>query len=649
MELINHLKLLSKQFPNIDAVSTEIINLSAILNLPKGTEHFITDIHGEYEAFSHVIRNASGTVKRKINETFQDDLTIEEKEQLASLVYYPKEKLIYLKKQDIVDKQWYQKTIYRLVLLLRKSAFKYTRSKVRKALPDSFRYIIEELVQEQEVLDSKKQYYKEIINTIIRTGRADDFVVELSNVIIRLVVDKLHIIGDIYDRGPGAHLIMHDLMNHHSVDIQWGNHDIIWMGAAAGSRACIANVLRISLRYGNLETVQEGYGINIMPLSRFAEEVYKDDPGECFIPKLKKDHTFKERDIQLLSKMQKAMAIIQFKIEGQIIKNRPDFNMEDRLLLDKISKDRTKIKIGDEFYDLLDSNFPTVDPDDPYKLTEEENEIIENLVVNFTHSEKLQEHIEFLFAKGSLYSIVNNNLLYHGCLPLTEDGEFDTLYINGSSYSGKLLYDYFQDKIREAYFNESKESHSFNMDMVWYAWCGKLSPLFGKDKMATFERYFLKEKELHKEIKNPYYMFRDDVDMCNRVIEEFGLKREKGRIINGHVPVKVNKGENPVKADGKMIVIDGGFSKAYQKVTGIAGYTLTYNSQAMILVSHEPFETHEASIYNNKDMIPHEVYVKKEEKRVLVGDTDVGKDLKASIEILNQLLDAYRKGIIEQK
>ncbi len=648
MEHLNYYKLLAKQYPNIDEVSKEIINLSAILSLPKGTEHFLTDIHGEYEAFSHVVRNASGTVKRKIEETFGDTLPVEDKEILASIVYYPKEKLVFLNKNGVVNEKWYRTTIYHLVLILRNAGYKYTRSKVRKSLPENFGYIIEELVQEKEVLESKKNYYKEIIKSVIRTERADDFIIALADVIRRLVVDRLHIVGDIYDRGPGAHLIMDDILKHHNVDIQWGNHDIIWMGAAAGSRACIANVLRICLRYGSLETVQDGYGINLLPLAQFAANTYRDDPVECFQSIVKNGHEFKERDLDLMAKMQKAITVIQFKIEGQIIKRQPSFKMDDRLLLDKMSRDRKKVKIGGKDYEMKDSFFPTVDYDDPYKLTDDENEIMDVLLINFKHSGKLQKHVKYLYSKGSIYLSCNDNLLYHGCIPFTDEGEFDTFEMNGKIYSGKSLCDYLDEKIRDAYFNQSESSNFFNRDIVWYAWCGEDSPLFGKSKMATFERCFVDEKETHKEDQNAYYMFRDDVEKCNMILDEFGIDKNRGRIINGHVPVNTKKGENPVKAEGKMFVIDGGFSKSYQKTTGIAGYTLIFNSVSMILVSHQPFEDHNVTIKKNEDMVPQEVYVKKEPKRLLVEDTDVGRDLKATIKILEELLNAYRKGLIEQ-
>lgn len=648
MERLDYYKLLSKQYPNIDEVSKEIINLSAILSLPKGTEHFLTDIHGEYEAFSHVVRNASGTVKRKIEETFGDTLPVEDKEILASIVYYPKEKLVFLNKNGVVNEKWYRTTIYHLVLILRNAGYKYTRSKVRKSLPENFGYIIEELVQEKEVLESKKNYYKEIIKSVIRTERADDFIIALADVIRRLVVDRLHIVGDIYDRGPGAHLIMDDILKHHNVDIQWGNHDIIWMGAAAGSRACIANVLRICLRYGSLETVQDGYGINLLPLAQFAANTYRDDPVECFQSIVKNGHEFKERDLDLMAKMQKAITVIQFKIEGQIIKRQPSFKMDDRLLLDKMSRDRKKVKIDGKDYKMKDSFFPTVDYDDPYKLTDEENEIMDVLLINFKHSGKLQKHVKYLYSKGSIYLSCNGNLLYHGCIPFTDEGEFDTFEMNGKIYSGKSLCDYLDEKIRDAYFNQSESSNFFNRDIVWYAWCGEDSPLFGKSKMATFERCFVDEKETHKEDQNAYYMFRDDVEKCNMILDEFGIDKNRGRIINGHVPVNTKKGENPVKAEGKMFVIDGGFSKSYQKTTGIAGYTLIFNSVSMILVSHQPFADHKVTIKKNEDMVPQEVYVKKEPKRLLVEDTDVGIDLKATIKILEELLNAYRKGLIEQ-
>ncbi len=649
MELINYYKLLSKKYPNIDAVSEEIINLTAILKLPKGTEHFITDIHGEFESFNHIMRNASGTVKRKIDLTFGDKLTEKEKKDLASLVYYPKEKLNFFKSEKIVDDNWYETTIYHLVLLIRKVSYKYTRSKVRKALPDSFDYIIEELMQEQEDLESKQKYFNHIIKTIISTERADDFIIDICDTIVRLVVDRLHIVGDVYDRGPSSDLIMDDIIDHHNVDIQWGNHDVIWMGAAAGSKACMANVIRIALRYGSMKILQEGYGINLMPLASLAMEKYIDNSLERFQPKFEKNNNIKEKDLKLIAGMQKAIAIIQFKLEGQVIMRNPDFEMQDRLFLDKIKDDYKTVEIEGKEYTLLDNYFPTLDINNPYTLSQEEKEAIDIIAHSFIQSEKLQEHVETLYGKGSVYLICNDNLLYHACIPMNENKEFQKFTFEGEEYSGKGLFDFLDLRLREGFFNKEKKSNQKNLDIIWYTWCGPISPLFGKDKMATFERYFIEDKKTHKENYNNYFNFRDEITISNKILEEFGIVENKGKIITGHIPVKAKKGESPVKADGKLFVIDGGFSYPYQKVTGIAGYTLIYNSQAMILVSHEPFETHEATIYENVDMIPKEVYVHEVSKRVLVEDTDNGKDIKANIEILKELLHAYRKGLIEQK
>lgn len=649
MELINYYKLLSKEYPNIDAVSEEIINLSAILNLPKGTEHFMTDLHGEFESFNHVIRNASGTVKRKIDLTFGENLSEKEKKDLASLVYYPKEKLNYFKSKNLVNDKWYEKTIYNLVLLIRKVSYKYTRSKVRKALPESFDYIIEELMQEQEELESKRKYFANIIKTIITTQRADDFIVDICDTIVRLVVDRLHIVGDIYDRGPSAELIMEDIIAHHNVDIQWGNHDIIWMGAAAGSKACIANVVRIALRYANMETLQEGYGINLMPLARLGLDEYIDGDLGCFQPKLEDEHNLKDKDVNLIAAMQKAMAVIQFKLEGQIIKRNPDFMMEDRLLLDKMDVDFKNVQVNGKKYPMKDNYFPTINLKKPYELTKEEEEVINSLEYSFSQSEKLQRHAEVMYSKGSVYLKCNENLLYHACIPMDEKGEFQKFKYKEKEYAGKNLCDFFDSKLREGFFNKENKNNQENLDIIWYTWCGPISPLFGKDKMATYERYFISDKDTHKEEYNDYFKYRDQVDTSKKILKEFEVSEDRGRIITGHIPVKAKKGESPVKADGKLFVIDGGFSYPYQKVTGIAGYTLIYNSQAMILVSHEPFETHTATIYENLDMVPKEVYVHDEPKRVMVEDTDDGKDIKATIEILKELLQAYRKGLIEQK
>lgn len=645
---LKYLQLLSKQYPSIDEVTTEIINLSAIINLPKGTEHFLTDIHGEHEAFDHVMRNASGVVKRKIGDTFGDLLTAEEKKSLATLVYYPKEKLEMIKNSDIEIKEWYRATIYRLILICRAAGYKYTRSKVRKALPQSFAYIIEELFHEKENSEMKQTYYQSIINNIIEIECADEFIIAMAQVIRKLVVDRLHIIGDIYDRGPGAHIIMDLLMDHHSVDIQWGNHDILWMAAAAGSEACIANTIRIALRYGNLETLEEGYGINLSALIRFTMETYSGEYSDKIRAKVKPSD-FKEKDIDLLSRMQKAIAMIQFKVEGQLVKRRPEFNMDDRNLLEKIDMEKGTVMVDGVEYPLNDTNFPTFDPKNPYKLTDEEADVLNKLKVSFMKSEKLKVHMEFLYNEGGMYLVHNQNLMYHGCIPIDEKGEFVSYRAHGYEYQGKALLDYFDHMARKAYFSHNGEEKLEALDVMWYMWCGELSPLFGKKKMATFERYFVNDKKTHKEAKNPYYTLRSQEEVCVKILKEFGLEKSFSHIISGHVPVKAVDGEIPIKAGGKLIAIDGGFSKAYQKETGIAGYTLIFNSQGMVLVSHEKFESKTRAIEEDLDVLPTTVFIEKDQPRMYVGDTDVGKDMKENIKALKALLSAYREGEITQK
>lgn len=651
-QTFNHqyLQLLSKQYPSIDAVSTEIINLSAILSLPKGTEHFLADLHGEYEAFDHVLRNASGVVNRKIDDTFGQSLTADEKKQLATLVYYPKEKLV-LHKEEMDEKTleaWYKTTIYQLILLCRSAAYKYTRSKVRKSLPQSFAYIIEELFHEDENSSMKQGYYQTIIDSIVTIERADEFIVSITSVIRRLVIDELHIIGDIYDRGPGAHHIMDLLLDHHQVDVQWGNHDILWMAAAAGSQACIANALRIAFRYGNLETIEEGYGINLSPLIRFTLSAYQQEYPSTFCAKVK-DDVFKDNDIELLSRMQKAIAVIQFKLEGQIIKRRKEFDMDDRLHLDMVDTKDYSIVIDGEKHFMNDSYFPTIDWSNPYALTEEEASIMERLAKSFKQSEKLQRHVDFLYRVGAMYKVHNNNLLYHSCIPLDDQGEFSSYHNGATSFKGKGLLDYFESKARKGYYSNDPLIQEEALDNMWYIWCGAKSPLFGKDKMATFERYFIDDKTCHKEVKNPYFAMRSEEATCVKILKAFNLDPKYAHIINGHVPVKVVKGEVPIKAGGKLICIDGGFSKAYQGTTGIAGYTLIFNSQGMSLVSHEPFESREKAIKEDIDVLPTTVFIEKDLPRVYVGDTDNGIEIKESIIALKALLKAYYSGAIEQR
>lgn len=645
---LKYLQLLSKQYRTINEVSTEIINLSAIINLPKGTEHFLTDIHGEHEAFDHVMRNASGVVKRKIVDTFGDLLTAEEKKSLATLVYYPKEKLEMIRQTNIDMREWYKTTIYRLVLLCRAAGYKYTRSKVRKALPQSFAYIIEELFHEKENSEMKQTYYQSIIESIIDIECADDFIISLSQVIRKLVVDRLHIIGDIYDRGPGAHIIMDLLMDHHSVDIQWGNHDILWMGAAAGSEACITNTLRIALRYGNLETLEEGYGINLSSLIRFAIETYSGPYSDKCRAKVKPSD-FKEKDIELLSRMQKAIAMIQFKVEGQLVNRRPEFKMNDRNILETMDLEKGTVWVEGVEYPLNDTFFPTFDPNDPYRLTEEEADVLDKLKASFIRSEKLRDHVEFLYNKGSMYLVHNGNLMYHGCIPLAKDGEFLAFEYGGGAYKGKELLDYFDHVARKAYYSHESDEKQEALDLIWYIWCGELSPLYGKKKMATFERYFIDETSTHKEFKNAYYSLRSQEEVCIKILREFGLNNAFSHIISGHVPVKAVDGEIPIKANGKLIAIDGGFSKAYQKETGIAGYTLIFNSQGMVLVSHETFKSKSRSIEEDLDVLPTTVFIEKDQPRMYVGDTDSGREMKDNIKALKALLSAYREGEIVQR
>ena len=642
-----YLEGLSELFPSIAAASTEIINLQAIVNLPKGTEHFLTDIHGEYEAFAHVLKNGSGSVKRKVDDVFANTMSSRDKQMLATLIYYPREKMERIREEEQNMDDWYKIMLYRLIEVAKRSASKYTRSKVRKALPKDFAYVIEELITEKSGMTDKDSYYNSIISTIIQIGRAEEFIVALCELIQRLVVDHLHIVGDIYDRGPGPHLIMDKLMEYHSVDIQWGNHDILWMGAAAGQKCCIANVIRICARYGNLDILEDGYGINLLPLATFAWKQYAKDPCECF--SLKGQDNCKPQELELNMKMHKAISVIQFKVEGQAAELYPEFGFQRRNFLDKINYEEGTITIGGKIYQLLDDYFPTIDPKNPYQLSAEEEEIMNRLVKAFQSCEKLQRHMRFLLNKGSLYKIYNSNLLYHGCVPLNDDGSLRKVKIYGKSYQGRTLYDVMESYVRKGFFAVDPDEKKKGRDLMWYIWQGADSPLFGKDKMATFERYFLAEKELWKEKKNAYYLLLEDENVMNGILDEFGLDREISHIINGHVPVKTKNGENPVKCGGKVLVIDGGFSKAYQKETGIAGYTLIYNSYGLILAAHDPFESTEAAIEKERDIHSDSVIVKRTLERKTVGDTDVGKVLKERIADLEALLDAYRSGQIIEK
>lgn len=642
-----YLERLSDLYPTIAAASTEIINLQSILNLPKGTEHFLTDVHGEYEAFSHVLKNGSGSVRRKIDDVFGNTMSIRDKRSLATLIYYPKQRMDMIKKTETNMDDWYRVHLYLLIEVSKRAASKYTRSKVRKALPKDFAYVIEELITEKAEVSDKESYYNEIISTIIRIGRAEDFIVAISELIQRLVVDHLHIVGDIYDRGPGPHIIMDKLMTYHSLDIQWGNHDVLWMGAAAGQRGCITNAIRICARYGNLDILEEGYGINLLPLATFALKVYKDDPCTCF--KLKVPDRPDSEEMQMNLRIHKAISILQFKVEGQIISRQKSFHLEDRALLDKIDYEKGTIVLGGKEYQLLDTNFPTVDPKDPYALTEEEEEIMERLEKAFINCEKLQRHMRFLLAKGGLYKVYNDNLLYHGCVPLDEDGSLKETEVYGKKYRGKALYDMLDAYVRKGFFALDKKEREDGKDIMWYIWLHPDSPLFGKNKMATFERYFIAEKESHIEKKNPYYSYIENEKVIDNIMKEFGLDPAYGHIVNGHVPVKRKDGENPIKCGGKVMVIDGGFSKAYQKETGIAGYTLIFNSYGLLLVAHEPFESTEAAIEKENDIHSELTVVQRVHDRILVGDTDNGRELKEQIRDLEQLLSAYRNGEIIEK
>ena len=645
---LKFLQLLSKQHGNIESASTEIINLEAILNLPKGTEHFVSDVHAEYETFKHILSNASGVVRRRINEIFDKRLNNAEKQSLASLIYYPREKLNVIISQGQDTEVWYRTTLKRLIEVARVVSSKYTRSKVRKSLPQDFQYIIEELLNVNENLQNKEAYFSAIIKTIIEIDRADDFVIALSKLIQRLAIDRLHIVGDIFDRGPAADRVMDELMQHHAVDIQWGNHDVVWMGAAAGSLAYIAIVLRISARYSNLDTIEDGYGINLLPLVTFAMEQYVDDPCDNFTPKAGLE-SLSEYNLRIIKQVHKAISIIQFKLEGQIIQRNPQFEMNDRLLLEKIDFKKYYIQIDGKKYPLNDKSFPTIDPKNPYQLTKQEADIMAKLQRSFLKSEKLQRHINFMYSQGSMYLPYNGLLLFHGAIPMDKDGNFKGVAVDGKILKAKALLDGFDILARRAFYEKSNDlDKEKDLDQFWYLWCGPESPLFGKKKMTTFERYFIEDKKTHKEERNPYYHYRDSSEVIQKILKEFGLNQKKGHIVNGHVPVKVRKGESPVKANGQLIVIDGGMSKAYQNVTGIAGYTLIYNSFGLVLVAHQPFESKQEAVRSGKDIVSKATYLDKVKHRKRVSDTDIGTQLKQQIFDLKMLLTAYRMGIIKE-
>ncbi|MBC7959975.1 MAG: fructose-1,6-bisphosphatase [Vallitaleaceae bacterium] len=636
-----YLKLLAKRYPSIQAASTEIINLKAILSLPKGTEHFLSDLHGENEAFTHMLKNGSGIIAKKIEDVFQESLSVQEKGSLAQLIYYPKEMMDLW--NESASKEWCTLTIARLIKVCRVVASKYTHSKIRKALAKDFSYIIEELLHEQEDNLDKHDYYLEMIQTIIETEQTTAFIIHLCELIQRLSVDHLHIIGDIYDRGPGADIIMDALANYHSLDIQWGNHDIGWLGAASGSEICIANTIRLTVKSGNLHTLEEGYGINLLPLAKFAMSTYP-----VVHPIFKPSAHSGAANVEdfMCAQIHKAIAIIQFKLEGQWVERHPEYNLEDRVLLSNIDFEKGTVAIKEDVYALRDNDFPTVNPYDPFQLTPAEKDVVMQLKSTFLRNEKLKKHAELLLAKGGMYLTYNGNLLFHGCIPMTEDKEFDTFEINGIPYKGKALLDQLDALVRTAFVNRHHEKDPSNSDLFWYLATGEKSSLFGKKKMTTFERYFIIDSKTHHEGKNAYYQWILEKDTCVKILEEFGLKEDTAKIINGHVPVKVSRGESPLKAEGKLLVIDGGLSKAYQSVTGIAGYTLLFNSYGMILAAHEPFRSKQAAIHDNADIRSNLTVLDNRRHRIKVADTDIGMDLKKDIKDLELLLYAYKKGLL---
>ncbi len=636
-----YLLLLAKEFPTIDSAVSEIVNLSAIRSLPKGTEYFFSDIHGEYEAFLHMLKSASGMIKNKIDITLGKSVSGAEREALAYLVYYPEKQLKNLRVSGGLTDEWRRLTIYRLILVCEAVSAKYTRSRVRKRIPKDMVYILDELLN---VTDDvvKEYYYDEIISTILDTGIADRFIKSLCELIQSLAIDKLHIIGDIFDRGPRADIILDELMKMHDVDIQWGNHDISWMGAASGNRALIANVIRISMRYNNFDVLEDGYGLNLRALAVFAGENYKDDDCALFMPQTLDDNIYDPVDAMLVAKMHKAITIIQLKLEGQLIERHPEWGMAKRDIFRMVDFDRGTVTIGGREYALLDSNFPTVNSGDPLALTDAENELMSVLENSFMHSERLNSHIRFLYSKGSMYKAINGNLLFHGCIPLDENGQLQSVCIAGSEYSGKALLDRLDEIANRAYFMQPGDEKDYAADYMWYLWSGDRSPLYGKDKMAFFERYFLDDKELHRENYNAYYHFSEQAEVCGRILEKFGLDPERGHIINGHVPVKIKNGEKPVKAGGRLFVIDGGISKAYQKSTGIAGYTLIYDSHSLNLAEHKPF------IAGESEHTPEIHLVERLDRRANISDTDKGAELLEQINDLRELLKAYRSGEIKE-
>lgn len=643
MRDLAYLKLLSREYPNIRAAASDIINLQAICGLPKGTEYFFSDLHGEHEAFIYLLRSSSGIIREKIRETFGHIISEEDEVRLANLIYYPEKMINQIKQANEYTEDWQKTAVYRLVQICRKVSSKYTRSKVRKKMPKEFSGVIDELLYVDNTDDNKTEYYSELINTLIDVRVADSFIVVICSLIRSLTIDNLHILGDIFDRGPRPDIILEELMHFHDVDIQWGNHDVSWMGAATGNRACICNVLRMALGYNGFDVLEDGYGINLRPLSMFAERVYRDDPCTCFLPQILDKNIYDAVDPKLAAKMHKAIAVLQYKEEGQIIKRHPEYGMEERILLSAIRYDRGTVTIDGKEYPMRDMNFPTVDPADPLRLTDEEEELLHTLELSFRHNARLHEHVRFLYSNGSMYKCCNSNLLYHGCIPMTENREFDGLMVGGKMYRGKELMDFIDTQVKNAYFlPEDAPEKEACRDFMWYLWNGAKSPVFGKDKNRSFEHYFIEDPEVMRETMNPYYQLSEEEETCDMILKEFGLPTKGSHIINGHMPVKIKSGETPIRAGGMLFIIDGGLSKAYQERTGIAGYTLIFNSHHLALAEHKPFDP-------ERERTPKVYIVEKMQKRITVADTDEGKELAGRIEDLKELLKAYRSGLLKER
>lgn len=645
---LDYLLLLSRSYPTALAASTEIINLNAICRLPKGTEYFFSDLHGEYDAFNYLLSSASGILREKIDYLFARSVALREREELAVLICSPAETLSRLRselEQDEYD-NWCNITIYRLVLVCTAVSAKYTRSKVRKKIPKDFAYIIDELLH-ADADDSKERYYEEIIRSIVATGTSDAFIVQFCDLIRECAVDGLHILGDIYDRGPHADRILEQLRKFHDVDIQWGNHDIAWMGAAAGSRVCVASVLRRCFSYNNFDQLEDGYGFNLRPLSMFAAEVYGDDPCERFAPHILDENEYDPIDAGLASKMHKAMAVLEFKLEAQLLRRHPEYGMDSRILLPQVDFQTGTVMVDGKRYEMLDTYFPTIDPADPTALTQGEEQLMEQLTASFRHNTLLRKHIRFLLSRGGMYKVVNGNLLYHGCIPMRTDGSFDEVMVDGEVLSGKAYLDALDAKVRSAFYAKPRTPEQENaVDYFWYLWAGPKSPLFGKSKLSTFERYFIADKDAHVEVYNPYYLHVKNRSTCEIILRQFGLDPAHSHIVNGHVPVKEKEGESPIRGDGLLFVIDGGISKAYQRQTGFGGYTLIYNSHHLALAQHKPY----AQIMENpRQSAPKVRIVENMPRRVLVADTDTGSQLRERIGHLEDLLAAYREGTIKEQ